>query len=71
MRDYCIENDLVAQREMAEIAIDGLHENYRRLRGRFNTLEEEFEEYKNAMEWEMGNDWVDKILKQYRLNTNP
>ena len=69
MDDYCIENDFPPQREMAEMAIHGLQDDWRRMKSELEKCQEEFEEYKNATEWDMGSDWVDKILKQYRLNT--
>lgn len=58
MKDWCIENDFATQREMADMAIHGLQEDWRRMKTTLDKYREEFEEYKNAIEWEMGSDCI-------------
>ena len=66
MSDWCIENDFATQREQSEVAISGLQADWRRMKTKLDEYREQFEEYKNAMEWEMESDWVDKVLEKYR-----
>ena len=76
MNDYCIENDLPRQREMADIERSIKDELYERLAQARRDIEIEklsgsavvsmFEEYRNAMEFYFGAGRCHEALEQYR-----